>query len=176
MLLIAKYLAKILKILNSEISPNQVAAGFAFGALLGLVPAKGLMPVVLFLVALVVNINLVMVMLGAALFKILSYAVDPAANQLGHQLLSQVSALQPLWTQLYNMPLVPYTRFNNTIVMGSLVIGLVLFIPLFFLAKWALVQYRTRYRQRVMQLKLVQIFKTSTFFRLYQTFQGIRGQ
>src|SRR5690349_19276278 len=123
MLLIVKFLAKIFSLLNSEISPRQIAAGFAYGALIGLLPASGLLPYVLLLVAFIINFNLAALFLAAAIFKILSFLLDPIANQLGFFALTKIKALVPFWTSLYNMPLVPYTRFNNTIVMGSLIAG-----------------------------------------------------
>jgi len=171
MIFIAKFLAKILKILNSEISPRQVAAGFAWGVLLGLLPIKGLMPTVLLLLAFTVNINLAAMGLAAALFKIISFIVDPLANALGFSVL-KLPALKSLWTMLFNAPLVPYTRFNNTIVMGSLIIGLLLIIPMYFLAKKGIVAYRTHFRDRVMKFRLVQVLKTSALYKYYEMFKG----
>ena len=34
--------------------------------------------------------------------------------------------LRPLWIAVYNRPLVPYTTFNNTVLLGSVVSRLVL--------------------------------------------------
>jgi uncharacterized protein (TIGR03546 family) len=73
------------------------------------------------------------------------------------------------------MPLVPYTRFNNTIVLGSLVIGFLLLVPNYFLGKKLLVSYRTRFRPHVQRLKVVQVFKASGVFRWYETYRRIRG-
>lgn len=176
MLIIAKFVAKILKVLNSEISPSQVAAGFAFGALIGFVPVKGLLPVIFLILSFVLNINLVMVALGSALFKTLSFAFDPLSNQIGYFLLTQVPSLQPIWTALYNMPLVPYTRFNNTIVLGSFVVGCCALLPAFLAARMAVVAYRQTLRQRFLKLRIVQLFQATSFYRYYQAFQGIRGE
>src|SRR5688572_3196362 len=98
MLLLAKYLGKILATLNSEVSPAQIAAGFAYGALLGLIPATGLLPIVLLFLAFVVNINLTIMFLAAAIFKILAFALDPVANLLGFTVLVKITALKGLWT------------------------------------------------------------------------------
>src|SRR5687767_2706766 len=98
MLLLAKYLGKILAILNSEISPAQIAAGFAYGALLGLLPASGLLPLLLLFLAFVVNVNLVIMFLAAAIFKILAFLIDPVANLLGFAVLVKITPLKGLWT------------------------------------------------------------------------------
>ncbi len=175
MLLIAKYLANILSILNSEISPRQVAAGFAWGVLIGLLPIKGLLPLLLFLLALIVNVNLAAMALATAAFKILSFGIDPIANAVGYSVLTHGS-LRSLWTTLINTPVVPYTRFNNTLVMGSLIVGLIFLVPFYFLAKSFVLNYRTRYRERILKLRIVQILKTSKIYQYYETFQGMKGQ
>jgi uncharacterized protein (TIGR03546 family) len=46
-------------------------------------------------------------------------------------------ALRPIWESWYNTPLVPYTNFNNTVVLGSTVGWLVLLVPIFLLARYA---------------------------------------
>jgi uncharacterized protein (TIGR03546 family) len=67
-------------------------------------------------------------------------------------LLVQTEGLAPLWTALYNAPLVPFTRFNNTVVLGSLVIALALFLPVLFGTRGLVVFYRARYKAKVDQL------------------------
>jgi uncharacterized protein (TIGR03546 family) len=174
MLLITKLLAKILAVLNSEISPKQIAAGFAYGVIVGMLPVKGLMPYVLMLLSFIININLVGVAAAAAIFKIISFALDPLSNRLGYAVLTQ-PGLREFFTSLYNTPIIPYTRFNNTIVMGSLVLGLLLAIPMYFAAKYFVVHYRTRYRDRILKWKIVQIFKASAVWRWYETYRSVRG-
>jgi uncharacterized protein (TIGR03546 family) len=175
MLLIVKFLAKIFTILNSEISPKQIAAGFAYGVIIGLVPVSGLMPVLLLLVGLIINFNLAALFLAAAVFKLLSFAIDPVANQVGFYALTKVPALVPFWTKLYNMPIIPYTKYNNTIVMGSLIVGILLFIPMYLLAKSFVVNYRQNYRQRVEKWKIVQVVKASTFYKYYLSYKEFTG-
>ncbi len=176
MLIIAKFLAKIISVLNSEISPRQIAAGFAFGAIVGLLPVRGLLPYVLTLLSLIINVNLVSMAFAAALFKIISFALDPLANTIGFKVLAEIPGLKSFWTELYNMPLVPYTRFNNTIVMGSLILGILLFIPLYGMAKVGVMRYRTNLRDKFMKFKIVQVLKTSALWRYYESFQNARGQ
>jgi uncharacterized protein (TIGR03546 family) len=175
MLMIAKFLGKLLAVLNGEESPRGIAAGFAYGAWIGLLPLTGLFPLLFGLFAFLININLAVVAAATLLFKLIAYLLDPAANQVGYVLLAKIPALKPFWTSLYNMPLVPYTRFNNTIVLGSLVIGFLLLVPNYFLGKKLLVSYRTRFRPHVQRLKVVQVFKASGVFRWYETYRRIRG-
>jgi uncharacterized protein (TIGR03546 family) len=174
MLFLIKFIAKIFAALNGEISPRQLAAGFALGAWIGLIPF-GLLPTILLLLAFLINVNLTMVFLAAAVFKLIGFAFDPVANQLGFALLVKAAALKPFWTQLYNTPVVPYTRFNNTIVLGSFVAGLVLLIPIYLLARLGVERYRTRYREKFRDSKLMKAITASTFYKYYVTFRDLTG-
>ncbi|MFN0117638.1 MAG: TIGR03546 family protein [Elusimicrobiota bacterium] len=176
MLILAKIVAKILSILNGEVSPRQIAAGFSIGVLIGLLPLGGLMSLFVIFGAFLINVNLAIMFVAAGIFKIIAYAIDPIANQIGYQLLTQVPALTPFWTKLYNLPVVPYTKFNNTLVLGSLVLGIVLLIPAYFLAKKGIVQYRTHLKQKVLDLKIMKMFQASSIYQYYQSFKGIVGK
>ena len=173
MLILAKFAAKILSILNSEVSPRQISAGFAFGVILGLVPAKGLLPILLLIFAFIININLAMMFVAAGIFKLISFGVDPLANHLGFILLTKVEALRGLWIWLYNAPILPFTRFNNTITMGSLAIGLLAFIPMYFLMRGFVVGYRTKWKDRILKIKIVQMARASTLYKYYLSYKGI---
>lgn len=175
MLLLAKFIGKVLSILNSEESPKQIAAGFAFGAWIGLMPIKGLMPTAFVFLSFLINVNLAILAVAAGIFKLIAFAVDPIANQLGFFLLTKVPALHPFWTQLYNLPVVPYTRFNNTIVLGSCVIGFLLLAPNYFFGKWLVHIYRTRFRDKVQQFKIMKLFKASAFYKYYESYRGLAG-
>ncbi len=123
-----------------------------------------------------ININLSIMFVAAAIFKLLAFLVDPIANQVGYALLAKTSALHGLWTMLYNVPLVPYTKFNNTIVMGSFVIGILLLIPMYFFGRWGVTRYRSTWREKFERMKIMKILKASSFYKFYLTFQGIKGE
>ncbi|MCG3204724.1 MAG: hypothetical protein KCHDKBKB_01440 [Elusimicrobia bacterium] len=176
MLFVFNLFAKLLKALNSEEAPAQLAAGFAFGAWMGLLPLTGLLPSIFLIISFLININLGFTVIAAAVYKLLAFAIDPVANQLGFYVLTKIPSLTPFWTDLYNMPLVPYTRFNNTIVMGSLLIGFLLLVPNYFLGRALVRFYRTHLRERVQQLKIMKIIRASSFYKYYETYKGISGQ
>ncbi len=176
MLLIAKFLAKVLSVLNSEISPRQIAAGFAFGVWMGLLPLTGLLPTLFLVFSFLININLTIMFVAAGIAKLLAFGLDPLANQLGYSLLVKTEGLRAFWTQLYNMPVVPFTKFNNTLVLGSFVIGFFLLVPMYFFGRWGVTQYRARWREKILKTRLMQLFKASTVYKLYSTYQGIAGE
>ena len=131
MLALLKLLQSIIKTLHSEGTPGQVAAGIALGAALGLTPL--LNPHNLLIVAAIVLLNVSFVggMLGWALFVPLGFLLDPGFDRIGRASLVGTPALGPMWTAMYNAPLVPYANFNNTVVLGSVVAWLVLALPIY---------------------------------------------
>ena len=81
--------------------------------------------------------------------------------------------LKDLWTLLYNMPLVALSRYNNTVVTGSLVIALILSLPTYFLAKIGVIYYRENIDSRIQKWKLVQAIKGSKIYMFYERIRNL---
>lgn len=128
--LIIKWIKRIYSIVsNYNVSPGQIGAGVAMGIVLGITPFNWLVTGVLLGLVMIININPASAFLVMGVIKPISALIDPLAEWIGWQLLVNTSVLKPLFTILYNMPIVPFTRFNNTIMLGSFVIGIVVFLP-----------------------------------------------
>lgn len=167
-MLFLKLLQQLVKALNSEGTPGQVAAGIALGAVFGLTPLMNLHNLVLFGFALILNISMAGVFLGWMVFVPIGFALDPLFNAVGTALLGAPS-LQGLWTTFYNVPVVPFTNFNNTVVLGSLVCWLVAFVPLFFLARWAVARYRAVVLERLRKMRFFQLVAASKLVTTYRS-------
>lgn len=154
-----KLLKQIVVIFQTDISPNQVAWGFALGAILGLVPNM-FMKLVLFIVIMIFRVNVSSAFLAWAVYEILSFALDPLFDIVGFYILN-IDSLNAFYTWLYNLPVVPFTKFNNTVVIGSLVVGIILIIPNMIIAKKLLVYYRTHLRDKVSKWKIVKILSAT---------------
>lgn len=152
--------------LHGGSDPRQLAAGFALGAALGLVPKGNLFAVIFLLLFFALRLNKGLALLAAAFFTPIGYAVDGPAHKIGLALLN-ASALRGLWTSLYDLPIVPLTRFNNTVVLGNLVLGLALFVPLYFAFLRFAAWYNTNLAARVERLKVVQWLKGLRLVQLY---------
>jgi uncharacterized protein (TIGR03546 family) len=124
----------VVKALMSESSPRQLALGFAMGMVIGLVPKGNLIAVALMMILGASRVNVGVGMFSAFLFSWAGTVTDQWTHEIGWWLL-QLPALQSFWTQAYNTPIVPWTAFNNTIVLGSLTLGLALFVPVYFLSR-----------------------------------------
>lgn len=132
-------------------SPNQIALGFALGMMVGLVPKGNLIALALVTFLLAARVDLGAGTVAAFAFTWIGYLLDPVSHRIGLGLLG-LQTLRPFWGRLYDLPLAPWTAFNNTVVLGSLVLGLALFYPTYrtarLFAQWAmprLVEWLRRY-------------------------------
>ncbi len=136
-------LIKLFKTLNSAQKPWQITLAVVLGMLMGLTPLSGIQTLLILFLAFVVNIHLGFFFIMAAQFAAIGYVLDPFFESFGFYLLS-LESLQTLWTTMYNSGLMRLTYFNNTIVLGSSVISLLLALPLYFLISKVLFVYRDR--------------------------------
>lgn len=162
-----RLLKNVLASLHGGEDPRHLAAGFALGAALGLIPKENLFAVAFFLLFFALRLNKGMTLLAAAFFTPIGYALDGAAHSIGLVLL-QAPALRGVWTALYDLPILPLTRFNNTVVLGNLAIGLALFVPLYFFFLRFVAWYKTNLAAKVERLKVVQWVKGLGWFNMYQ--------
>jgi uncharacterized protein (TIGR03546 family) len=173
-MLVLKLLQQLIKTLNSDGTPRQVAAGVALGAVFGLTPLLNVHNLLLFGAALILNVSLSGVFLGWAVFVPVGFALDPLFNAVGGWLLA-APALRSLWTWLSNVPAMPFTNFNNTVVLGSFVAWLVAAVPLFFLARWGVERYRARVYERLKKLRVFQVMAASGWYQTYRKISGWRS-
>lgn len=173
-MLFLKLIQQLVKALNSDGTPGQVAAGIALGAVFGLTPLMNLHNLVLFGLALILNVSMPGVFLGWTVFVPVGFALDPLFDAVGSRLLL-APGLQGLWTTLYNAPVVPFTNFNNTVVLGSFVVWLVAFVPLFFLARWGVAKYRATLLERLRKTRIFQAVTASGWYSTYKTLTGWRS-
>jgi uncharacterized protein (TIGR03546 family) len=162
-----------ISVLRSGQTPRQVAGGFALGAIVGLMPFFTLQGLLLWLVILVLDVNLSASLLAVTLFALIAYILDPLFHALGYFLLVDGSSLRALWTSLYNAPLAPLTRFNNTVVLGSLVAGFLLFAPVYLGMHHFVIAYRTHLHTKVEKLKLYQVISKSSLVKWYDRIKNL---
>ncbi|HET6579710.1 MAG TPA: TIGR03546 family protein [Gemmatimonadales bacterium] len=170
MFTLLKLIQSIIKTLHSEGTPGQVALGIALGSVLGLTPLMNVHNLLIFSLIVLLNVSFGGAMLGWALFVPVGFILDPVFDRIGSGLLG-ASALRPLWTSWYNTPLVPYTNFNNTVVLGSVVAWVVLTVPIFFAARWAVDRYRATIGERVRQSKFYKAVTASKVYNVYKLFR-----
>ena len=170
MFALLKLIQSIIKTLHSEGTPGQVAAGMALGAALGLTPLMNVHNLIVFSLIVLFNVSFGGGMLGWALFVPLGFILDPVFHAIGLSLL-EAPSLRGLWTAMYNTPLVPYTNFNNSVVLGSVVGWLGLSVPIFFAARWGVARYRATIGARVQRSRLYKAITASKAYNVYRLFR-----
>ncbi len=115
-------------------SPKQLALGVSIGLVFGLLPKDSLLPYVIAVIGLLTNANLLTLILSGIFFSWIGPVADPLTHQIGGWLLT-FDPLESVWAWLYQIPLMPWTRFENTVVMGNLVLGLLSSVPIYALSK-----------------------------------------
>ena len=159
-------LRQFVKGLISETEPNQIAAGIAFGFLLGMIPKANLAAQIIILLLMVLKINLPMALLTLILTGFLNPLIDKITDPLGYYLLTSPS-LYPLWIKLYNMPIMPWTDFNNTTLLGGLIAGAILFAPVYILGKKFGIAYNKNFKEKIVNSKIAKTFKQSWLLEWY---------
>jgi len=170
MFALIKIIQSLFGALHSEGTPGQLAAGIALGSIMGLTPLVNVHNAIVFAAIVLLNVSFAGGMLGWALFVPIGFLLDPLFDWIGHTLLFTPS-FTPLWTSLYNMPIVPLTNFNNTVVLGSLVFALLFLVPLFLATRWAVVRYRVTVGERVRQSKFYRTVMASKAYNIYRMFR-----
>lgn len=166
-----KLIAKFLKILNSETDPAQISLAFAFSLIVGLTPFFSLHNLIIIFLVSILRVNLSAFILGTTLFSGIAYILDPFFHSLGMTALNN-APLAGIWTKLYNLPVARLARFNNSVVMGSLIFSLILFIPLHIILKTIITKYRQCLLAWAQKLRIVQIIKASKLYNIYESLSG----
>lgn len=170
MLTLLKLLQSLVRTLHSEGTPTQIAAGVALGAALGLTPLVNVHNLLILALLAILNVSFAAGMLSWALFVPAGFLLDPGFDRLGHWLLG-APALRPLWTAWDNTPGLALTNFDNTVVLGSVAGWLLLALPLFLLARAAVVRYRATLGERVRQWHVYRVVSASRLYNVYRWFR-----
>lgn len=174
MTLILKQIFAFFKLLNSDTETTSISLGIACGLILGFAPALSLQTVLVILVLFFFRIQIGAATVSAFFFSIPAYLLDPFFDQIGRRIL-EMPSLEPLFTDLFEMPIVPLTRFNNSVVMGAGVVSIALF-PFAFLLSQALVRkYRDTVVARFKGTKLWTALKSTQFYKWYVKYDELFG-
>lgn len=176
MFFLLKTFNKFISLLNSETAPSQLAAGLAFGMIVGFSPFFTWHNLFVFLLVCLLRVNFAMFFLSTAVCSILAFALDPLFDWFGYLLLVDWRAARPLWVYISTAPLLPFFRLNNTVVLGSLAVSLILFIPVFISFVFFVKAYRQRWRERMANSRLIKSLKATKLYGCYVKFESFRDK
>ena len=151
-----KWITNFMKGINANTRPGEISAGIAFGILLALQPGFTVVRIIVLAITFILKINMPALFLSLFLVGLVSPVFDVPLDLFGGFILNHPSLFE-FFTDLYNMPLIPYTRFNDTLVMGGLAAGVIAWLPFFFLFKAFITLYRNSLREKIANSR---IFKT----------------
>ena len=161
-----RLLIKLLKAINSEARPWQIAVAVTLGMIMGLTPLYRLHNLLILFIALFVRVNFASFLASFLLFSGIAWMFDPVMNSMGESML-MASGWQGVWTGFFNTTLGQLSQFNHTLTIGGLALSLLL-VPVVLPGSWLLVvQYRARFMKWVNKLRVMQVIKASKFMRLY---------
>lgn len=167
-----KQIFGFLRLLNSETGTNQIAAGITAGFILGMTPGFSLQTILIWLLILFFRIQIGAALIMAFFFSFIAWVLDPVFHSVGHSVLTMTS-LADFFTGSYNMPIIPFTRFNNTLVMGSGVVAFGLSPIMFVLSKVLVQKYRKTVVERFKETKFWKAVKATSLYKWYYTYDRI---
>lgn len=168
---IVKLIQSLVKALNSEGTPGQVAAGIAMGACLGLTPLLNLHNLVVVGVILFFRVSVPGALLGWLILTPVGFLLDPVFDVLGTALLVDNGSLQGVWGTAYNTPVVALANPTNTIVVGSFVGWVILAVPIYFAARWGVGWYRRTIYERYKDARVFRALRASKVYNVYRLFR-----
>jgi uncharacterized protein (TIGR03546 family) len=128
---IVRPLRSAARVLLASDSPRQLAAGFSLGMVLGMLPKGNLIALSLCVLLFSLRVNKRLALVAAILFSCLGPWADSFTSQVGAEVL-HAGVLQAGFASVYQLPLGPWLGFHNTVVMGSLLVGLYLVYPVYW--------------------------------------------
>lgn len=115
-------MAKFLKVLNSDDNPWSIAVAIGLGMIVGLTPFWTLHNLLILVIAFLFRTHLASFWLSVIVFGMLAIGFAPLMSDLGNQLLGDPD-LQSMWTAMYQQDFWRMTQFNNSLLLGSLLIS-----------------------------------------------------
>ena len=174
MTLILKQIFSLLKVLNSDTGENQIAAGIACGLILGFAPAFSLQTVIVIVLLFFFRIQAGAAFASAFFFAFIAFLLDPVFDSIG-KIVLEMGSFKGLFTTMYNMPIVPFTKFYNSIVMGALVVSFALFPIMFFVTKKLVIKYRVTVVAKFEKTKFWKAIKATSFYKWYAKYDSLYG-
>lgn len=157
-----KQITGFIKILNSDIKEEEIALGIILGMYAGFLSIVPFNFFLVFIFLLLLKANFSMFFLSFAIFKLISFGVDPLGDIIGLAVLKS-KLLFSFFVFLSSIPLLRFTQFNYSIVMGDFLIALFL-TPFIWVLSIKLIKiYREKLKDKVQKLKIVQILNFLKF-------------
>lgn len=152
-----RYIKSFFLALNANAHPGDIAHGISLGLALALVPRANLLWGFMFFFFLFVRVNKGSFFLTLILTSFLVPFLDISVEALGFWVLS-LNFMEGVYSTLYQTPFVGLTRFNNTMVAGGVLTGIITYLPVYFLFSYIVIIYRKKLQPLIANSKAAKIF------------------
>lgn len=149
-----KKLINLLKAINSNSHPGEIAHAVCLAVFIGFMPKTNALWYILTVLFLFMRINKPSFVLLSVVFSLLAPLADPLFDEIGYTILT-LPKLEPFFSTLLNIPFVNFTKINNTIVAGSLAFAVVIYIPLYWIMRGFIKLWRTTLSPAIRKTKLI---------------------
>ena len=155
---------KLIKLLNANENPAQLAGALVLSMVLALTPFWDFHNLIVILLVCMLRINLFVLFLSFPVWSGIAWIIDPYSASLGEALLLSES-MNGLWTSLYQNDLFRLAHFNNTLTLGSILLSAILALPVYFVSVLLIKRYRDTFIARVERMRIVQALKATTWYQ-----------
>ena len=146
-----KYVTSFFKAINANAHPGDIAHAVALGLFLAILPKNNLTFTFLFFLSIFIRINKGAFFISFILLGFVTPFMDVLINNIGFWAV-QLSFLRPIFIALENIPFVALFKLSNTMVLGGIIWGLILYIPVYILTRIIIAKYR-KYMQPAVNVK-----------------------
>ena len=146
-----KYVTSFFRAINANTHPGDIAHAVALGLFLAILPKNNLTFTFLFFLSIFIRINKGAFFISFILFGFVTPFMDVLINNIGFWAV-QLSFLRPIFIALENIPFVALFKLSNTMVLGGIIWGLILYIPVYILTRIIIAKYR-KYMQPAVNVK-----------------------
>lgn len=146
-----KYVTSFFRAINANAHPGDIAHAVALGLFLAILPKNNLTFTFLFFLSIFIRINKGAFFISFILFGFVTPFMDVLINNIGFWAV-QLSFLRPIFIALENIPFVALFKLSNTMVLGGIIWGLILYIPVYILTRIIVAKYR-KYMQPAVNVK-----------------------
>lgn len=150
------FFIKLFKAINSNSHPGEIAHAVCCGMILGFLPKDNALWYIITVFCLFLRIHKGAFVIFTLLFSLLAPLLDPLFDTIGYWFLT-LDFFRPTFSFLLDIPFVGFTKFNNTIVAGSILSSIVLYIPVYWLTRLFIKEWRTFLLPIVRKTKLVKM-------------------
>jgi len=160
-----KQITNFIKILNSDVKEEEIALGIVLGLFAGFLSIVPFNFILVFILLLILKANFSMFFVSFAIFKLISLVIDPLGDVIGYFVL-KLKFLHSFFSFLSSIPLMNFTQFNYSVVMGDFILAIVLTPFIYILSIKLVKNYREKLKEKVQKFKIVQALNLTNFFKI----------